>query len=246
VASLPAWLSAKPVAHRGLHDNEAGVPENSLAAFKAAADASYAIELDVRLSDDRQAMVFHDVTLERMTGRPGKVAATSAADLRELRLLGTAEPIPMLHDVLRAVGGRVPLLIEVKNYGNTPVGALEKAVLDVLAGYTGEVAVQSFSPLVVEWFRGNSPNMARGQIVTTPGGLSSLTATEQQALAERLEAGIGAPQFIACNVEYLPSPLSERARAEGKPVLTWTVRSSPQWARAKAHADNVIFEHWRP
>jgi hypothetical protein len=88
--------------------------------------------------------------------------------------------------------------------------------------------------------------MVRGQIVTTPGGLSSLTATEQQALAERLEAGIGAPQFIACNVEYLPSPLSERARVEGKPVLTWTVRSPPQWELAKVHADNVIFEHWRP
>ncbi|HYM31537.1 MAG TPA: glycerophosphodiester phosphodiesterase [Candidatus Cybelea sp.] len=243
---VPAWLTAIPVAHRGLHDNATGVPENSIAAFKAAVDAGYGIELDVRLSADQQAVVFHDAKLDRLTGREGMLSEHTAQQLSAMPLLGTSQRIPLLADVLQAVNGRTPLLIEVKNYGNSPVGPLEIAVCAALGPYNGPYAVQSFGPLVVEWFRVNAPHMLRGQIATKPGDMRQLSAAEQRIYAERLEAGIGQPQFIAYDVTHLPSPLTQRARKAGMPVLTWTVRSPAQWDKAKAHADNLIFEHWRP
>jgi glycerophosphoryl diester phosphodiesterase len=244
--AVPRWLTDLPVAHRGLHERAAGVPENSLAAFRAAAAAGYAMELDVRLSADGAVMVFHDARLDRLTGRPGRVIETSAADLRRMHLHDTAETIPSLADVLAAIAGRTPVLIEVKNYGNDPVGPLEAGVAAALAGYGGPVAVQSFAPAVVEWFRRHAPQLTRGQIATKAGELQELDAAGQRQLAAWLEAGHGAPQFVAYDVGYLPSPLTSRARAEGRPVLSWTVRSAAQWARAKAYADNPIFENWRP
>ena len=123
---------------------------------------------------------------------------------------------------------------------------MEEGVAAALATYPGPVAVQSFAPAVVDWFRRNAPELPRGQIATKAGELKELDASAQQLLAEQLEAGYGAPQFIAYDVGYLPSPLTTRARAQGMPVLTWTVRSAEQWQRAKAHADNPIFEYWRP
>ena len=244
--AVPRWLTGLPVAHRGLHERGAGVPENSLAAFRAAADAGYAMELDVRLSADDTVMVFHDARLDRLAGRPGRVIETAAADLRQMHLHDTAETIPTLADVLATVAGRAPLLIELKNYGNDPVGPLEAGVVAALADYRGPVAVQSFAPAVVEWFRRHAPHLPRGQIATKAGELKELDAPGQHQLAAWLKAGHGAPQFVAYDVGYLPSPLTIRARAEGRPVLSWTVRSAAQWARAKAHADNPIFENWRP
>jgi glycerophosphoryl diester phosphodiesterase len=245
-AALSNWLTDMPVAHRGLHDKAAGVPENSLAAFRAAAAAGYAMEFDVRLSADGEVMVFHDAKLQRLTGRSGLVSETPAADLRQMHLLATRETIPTLADVLRTVDGRTPLLIEVKNAGNDPVGPLEAGVAAALATYGGAVAVQSFAPAVVEWFHENAPQLPRGQIATRPGGLEELDAAAQHLLADRLEAGYGAPEFVAYDAGYLPSPLTTRAHARGQPVLTWTVRSEAQWQRIRAHADNLIFEHWRP
>jgi glycerophosphoryl diester phosphodiesterase len=243
---MPNWLRQTPVAHRGLHDQAAGVPENSLAAFRAAAAAGYAMEFDVRLSADGIVMVFHDAKLARLTGRDGLVAETPSSALRQMHLHGTGETIPTLTQVLQAIAGRVPLLIEVKNYGNDPVGPLELGVAAALAHYTGAVAVQSFAPVVVEWFREHAPALPRGQIATRAGGLKELDASGQAILQRLLEAGYGEPEFVAYDVGDLPSPLTTRAHAQGLPVLTWTVRNAEQWQRAKAHADNPIFEHWRP
>ena len=240
--TAPDWLRRTPIAHRGLHDAAAGVPENSLAAFRAAVDEGYAIELDVRLARDGVAMVFHDVRLERMCGRPDRMGDLDSATLRRIALQGGDETIPMLEDVLALVADRVPLLIEVKNYGTDPVGPLESATVADLAVYTGRFAVQSFSPLTVDWFRTNAPQLLRGQIATVPSEMTDLDDARRQMLAQMLDQGFGAPQFIAYDVRYLPSPLTTRARAQGLPVLTWTVRDDAALARAREHADTIIFE----
>lgn len=239
------WLRSVPVAHRGLHDIAAGVPENSRAAFRAAIAAGYAIECDVRLSADGVPVVFHDADLKRLTGTEGRADGLSAAALAKLPLLGTAETPPLFAEFLDLAGGKAPLLIEIKNYGNEPAAPLCEAVWAKLKEYGGDYAVQSFAPDVVAWFRDHAPHVPRGQIATDPADLKALDEAGRKALAAKLEAGHGAPDFIAYDVKLLPAPLTDRARAAGKPVLTWTVRTEQQRARAAAHADNVIFEGFR-
>jgi glycerophosphoryl diester phosphodiesterase len=163
---MPSWLRETPVAHRGLHDQAAGVPENSLAAFRAAADAGYAMEFDVRLSADGIVMVFHDAKLKRLTGRPGLVAETPSAALRQLHLHGTGETIPTLTQVLQVIAGRVPLLIEVKNYGNDPVGPLEQG------GRT--IPVRSpCSPSPRPWLNGSASMHLGCLVARSPLGLAA-------------------------------------------------------------------------
>jgi len=244
--TAPAWLKSTPVAHRGLHDPAAGIPENSLAAFTAAIAGGYAFELDVRLSRDGIAIVFHDGKLKRLTGRPGTLEDHTAADLAKLTLLGTGETIPSLAEVLALTAGRAPVLIEVKAFGFEAVGPLEAAVARALDGYKGPFAVQSFSPQTVAWFERQAPDFCRGQIATDPAAASELPPERQQARARQIDQAIGAPHFVAYDVRYLPAPLTERARRDGLPVLTWTVRSAQDWQRARRHADNPIFEGWRP
>ena len=150
------------VAHRGLHAAGKGVPENSLPAFRAAAEAGYAIELDVHRAADGTLVVFHDHDLRRMTGARGTVERMDFRSLRRLRLGGTACTIPLLREVLECVGGRVPLLIELKN-GGLP-GALERTLVRELAGYRGPVILESFNPLTVWWLRRNAPHLVCGQL----------------------------------------------------------------------------------
>lgn len=238
-------MRSVPVAHRGLHDIGAGVPENSRAAFRAAMEAGYAIECDVRLTADGVPVVFHDADLKRLTGTEGRAVAVPAAALTKLALLGTTETPPLFADFLDLVGGKVPLLIEIKNYGNERPAPLCEAVWAKLASYAGEYAVQSFSPEVVAWFRDRAPHVPRGQIATDPAELKALDEAGRAALAAALQAGHGVPDFIAYDVKLLPAPLTERAKAAGLPVLTWTVRTAEQRAHAGSHADNIIFEGFR-
>src|SRR4051794_26055161 len=136
------WLVRTPIAHRGLHAAHEGRPENSLAAFARCCALGFPAELDVRLARDGEVVVFHDRALKRLTGAAGRVEERDAAELRALRLLGTDERVPLLAEVLELVGGRVPLLVELKS--GAPAATLERAVLRVLDGYPGEVAIQSF------------------------------------------------------------------------------------------------------
>src|SRR3954467_15277818 len=129
------WLVRTPIAHRGLHAAGEGRPENSLAAFAHAAALGFPAELDVRLTRDGEVVVFHDRALGRLTGAAGRVEERAAAEVRALRLLGTRERVPLLREVLDLIGGRVPLLIELK--AGAPPTALERAGLAALDGYAG-------------------------------------------------------------------------------------------------------------
>ena len=227
-------LGALPFAHRGLHGG--GIVENGPGAIRAAVEGGYGTEIDVRLSRDGVAMVFHDERLDRLTGQGGRLADRTAAELGALRLSGSGEPIPSLSEALRIVGGRTPLLIELKTSGQ---GAhrLCRAVAHDLADYSGAVAVMSFNPNVGQWFSWRARSVLRGLVVTESG---------KEGVRGKIERELGwlwsSSDFLACDVRDLPSSFAEARRKSGVPVYTWTVRSDEDAARASAHAEQIVFE----
>jgi glycerophosphoryl diester phosphodiesterase len=238
-----AWLRAVPIAHRGLHDIAPGVtdaPENSLPAFAAAIARGYAIELDVHLLADGHVLVFHDHELARMTGVEGSVDALDRARCSALRLPG-GHALPLLEEVLELVDGRVPLLIEFKTRRGE-VGPLERAVWRRLARYRGPYALQSFNPFTLAFFRVHAPHVARGQLAYDFSDEPTLAAPQKLMLQNLAYNVISRPTFIAYCIKCLPHRAPTRARARGLPLLAWTTRTRDELARARALADNVIFE----
>lgn len=236
------WITDTPIAHRGLH-NGTRIPENSLAAFEAAAAAGYAIELDVRLLADGVVAVFHDSDLLRLTGQGGVVETFSSARLAHLRLYDTDQRIPLLREVLELVGQRVPLLVETKVAGS--IGALEPGTLKALVESKCQYAVQSFSPQSMEWFATNAPQAVRGQLDSEIGAPPG-TDPRRDARLEQMLA-ISRPHFVAYDIRCLPSPHVERHRRRlNIPLLAWTIRTPGQLADARRLADNIIFESIRP
>lgn len=227
-------LGAVPFAHRGLHGGV--LVENSGGAIAAAVEQGYGVELDVQLSRDGEAMVFHDYELERLTAGQGPVAAHTAAELQSIRLNLCNEAMPRLAEALDIVGGRRPLLIEVKS-PNRQVARLCAAVAQSLAGYEGPVGVMSFNPEVGAWFARHAPHVLRGLVVTESGRRGLRGRIERPLALWRARA-----DFLAYDIRDLPSIFAGAARGRGVPVYTWTVRSEPDRARAAAHADQIIFE----
>ena len=229
-----AGLVRIPFAHRGLHGS--GRVENSRAAFEAAIAAGHGIELDVQASADGEAFVIHDEELGRLTGQQGAVAMRTASELRSIGLTGTGEMVGPLTDTLRFIASRVPVLIELKARGRR-VGGLCLAVFRALEGYRGPVGVMSFNPEVGRWFARHAPRIARGLVVTESGKRRMRGRLERHLALWRSK-----PDFLAYDIRDLPSRFAAAQRRRGLPVLTWTVRSEAERARAAAHADQIIYE----
>jgi glycerophosphoryl diester phosphodiesterase len=227
-------LGAAPFAHRGLHGGAR--VENSNGAFRAAAEAGYGIEMDVRLSADGWAMVFHDETLDRLTGKSGPVAALTAEALRSIRLYTSNEVMPVLGEALAVIAARVPVLIEVKA-PDRHVAALCEAVARGLEDYAGPVGVMSFNPEVGRWFARRAPERLRGLVVSERGKKGLRGRIERRLALWRSRA-----DFLAYDVRDLPSGFAAAARAGGHKVYTWTVRTEAERTRAALHADQIIFE----
>lgn len=231
-----AFLTARPIAHRGLHDGNDLRWENTLSAFDAAIAGDFAIELDVQLSSDGVAMVFHDDALERLTGQPGAVADRTAQALTALQVGATTDQIPTLAQTLDRIAGRVPVVIEMKDNGPRNQ-ALAQAVARDLDGDGSQVAVMSFSQDILAYFRQTGCNAPLG--LTAQGiGTKALAAHEAA-----FDLGI---DFVSYHVAALPNAFVDRARARGLPVITWTVRSPADVVRTKAHADQMTFEGFDP
>ncbi len=231
------WLGEWTYAHRGLHG--AGVPENSPAAFAGAIARGMGIECDIRRSLDGQAMVFHDATLERLTGEAGPVRQRSAEELHKIVLAGGTDTIPTLRQVLDQIAGQVPVLIEIKSERGSSgrVSALCLAVRRVLEGYLGLHAIMSFDPRVVRWFADHSPLTVRGLIVTEEDDKAL-----PGMIRRRLSLWHARPDFLAYDIRNLPSRFAAAQRKRGLPVTTWTVKSAEHRERASAHADAPIAE----
>lgn len=237
-----AWelLFAPPVAHRGLWRPD-GAPENSLAAFQAAAAAGYGIELDVQLSADGEAMVFHDGKLERMTGAPGKLSERTTAELADLRLAGTDERIPTLAETLALVGRRSMVHIELKTpYG--AVGPLEQRVHEIIIDHAGPLCVIGFNPYSHQWFAERHPDVLRGLDSYSYKDAPGMSPEQRKSFARLEQVAIARPHFLALGLDMLPSPLAAEHRARGMPIVAWTVRDPAQWDAIKDGCDNLIFE----
>lgn len=247
---LPPGFLARPFAHRGLHDSAEGRVENSPSAFAAAIAAGYAIELDVQLSADGVAVVFHDPTLDRLTGEVGRVAGRSSGDLARIPLGATSDAIPTLADTLTQIGGRVPLLIELKDQTGDlgpSDGRLEAAVADGLRSYEGPVAVMSFNPSMVERLTDLAPKVPRGLTTDTfsPEAWRAVPPPRLERLRQIDTEGVGAA-FVSHDHRDLSAPRIAALRAAGVPILTWTVRSPEAAAAALRVAHAITFEGYRP
>jgi len=234
-AARIGWLTGRDYAHRGLHGGE--VSENSLSAFSAAIALGLGIECDVQQTGDARAVVFHDWELDRLTGERGPVAGRTAAALAQVTLGGGSDRIAPLREVLGMVGGRAPLLIELKTRRERRVAALCLAVRRDLEGYAGPVAVMGFDPRVCAWFRRHAPRVVRGLVVSEQGA-----RTRSGSLRRHLALWQARPDFLAYDVRDLPSRFAAAQRRRGLPLLTWTVRSKALRQRAAEHADAPICE----
>nr|WP_221220901.1 glycerophosphodiester phosphodiesterase [Phenylobacterium haematophilum] len=229
-----------PVAHRGLW-TRGGAPENSLAAFQAACEAGYGVELDVHLSSDGEAMVFHDDDLKRMTGVEGKLRDRTAADLAELSLKGTDEKIPTLRETLALIGRRAMVHIELKTpYGE--VGPLEQRVHELLIDHAGPTCVIGFNPYSHAWFADRFPGVLRGLDSYDYKQAPGMNEAQRESFARLEHVSIARPHFLALHIGMLPDERAARFREEGVPVVAWTVREPAQWDAVKDYCDNLIFE----
>jgi glycerophosphoryl diester phosphodiesterase len=243
------WLTARPIAHRGLHDAAAGVIENMPAAFRAAIAGGYAIECDLQLSADGEAMVHHDATLGRLTEGGGELRALNSAALKRVTFGATTDRMLTLGELCDLVGGRVPLVVELKSrFDGEPRLAARTA--DVLRRYGGPAAAMSFDPRLVEALRASAPDLPRGVVAERwyeDAEWAALSAVQKQILGNLLHSFRTRPHFIAYDIDALPAlaPLAARYLF-GLPLLTWTVRTAEQRERAVRFASQMIFEGFRP
>jgi glycerophosphoryl diester phosphodiesterase len=243
------WLTARPIAHRGLHDAAHGIIENTAGAVRAALAADYGIEVDLQISADGEAMVHHDAKLGRLTEATGRLDQLSAAALKRVAYRGSDERMMTLGELCDLVGGRVPMLLELKSRFDGD-GRLPLRVAAVLAGYGGPVAPMSFDPMQLLWLRQKASHLPRGIVAAKyrphpywdqmPGWL-------RYGMGSLLPALTARPHFVAYAFDNLPALAPWFARhVLCLPLMTWVVRSEAERQRATRFADQIIFEGFRP
>jgi glycerophosphoryl diester phosphodiesterase len=245
----PDWLTARPVAHRGLHDRARGIVENMPGAVQAAIKGNFSIEVDIQLAGDGEAMVHHDFELGRLTDGTGALRSLTAAELKAVPFKDTSERMMTLGDLCALVAGRVPLVIELKSAFDGD-RRLAKRMSQVLAGYSGPAVGMSFDPDQVMALRETMPKLPRGIVAErhyTEADWPEASATQRREMTHLRHAFRTQPHFIAYWVNELPAAAPWIARhGFGLPLLTWTVRTPEQRARAARYADQMIFEGFVP
>ncbi|MBK0325886.1 phosphodiesterase [Rhodobacteraceae bacterium F11138] len=244
---LPSGFLDIPLAHRGLHDIALNRPENSRAGIGAAIARGYGIEIDVQLSADGQALVFHDYDLARLTGETGPVRGRTVAQAQQIQLQhGEGETIPTLSQVLELVNGRVPVLIEIKDQDGAmgpDIGPLETATVRAIEGYGGPVAMMSFNPHSTAALARLAPHVPCGLVTCGYDPQDwPLSAQDCQRLREIPDFDTISASFISHDKNDLDRARVRELRDGGVPVLCWTIRSRKEEAVARIHADNVTFE----
>jgi glycerophosphoryl diester phosphodiesterase len=232
-----SWLTARPIAHRGLHDLNKARWENTLSAFEAAAERGYAIECDVHLSSDRVPVVIHDADLRRLAGADGFVWQRTAAEMAALRVGGTADHFPTLEEMLALVDGRVPIVVELKGIPGRDEGLVE-SVGRQLKRYKGKAAIMSFDHWLIRDFARLAPGI--------PGGLTAYGRDNQliEAHFSMLAHDLAFTSYAAGD---LPNPFVSFVREKLKmPVITWTIRDQPAIDLTFRYADQMTFEGFDP
>lgn len=234
----------RPIAHRGLHNKEHGIVENTLLSFEKAIAEDFAIELDVRLTKDGCCVVFHDSTLARLTNSTKTISEVTVSELNKITLKGTTDKIPTLVETLNFIKGRVPILIEIKNEKN--VGGLEEAVLETINNYSGAIAIQSFNPHTIHFFKKKRPEIIRGQLT----GLfenENMVFFKKIILKNLLFTCRNNPDFIAADYRMLTdTAVIFHRKILRKPVFAWTIRDENIMNDSLKLSDNIIFEGFIP
>jgi glycerophosphoryl diester phosphodiesterase len=245
------WLTARPIAHRGLHDSAAGgtLVENTVEAAEAAGAAGYGIECDVQLTADGEVVVFHDDTLDRLTMGKGMLRDMNLAALRNVAFKNCASRIPTLQEFLARIAGRVPVVIELKSHWDGNIELAEKTAR-IASEYSDTTALMSFDPWLVRALRINAPHLTRGIVAERyyeEPEWAALTPRQKFGLGNLMHISQTRPHFIAYWVRDLPAfaPLFAR-NVLGMSLLTWTVRTGAERARARRWTDQMIFEGFRP
>ena len=231
-----AWLTERPVAHRGYHDMNRDVWENTLSAFSRAIEAGFAIECDLHYASDGVPVVFHDDDLQRVCNLPGEVRERTSAELGLLSIGGTKDKIPTLKQLLQLCGGKVPLVLELKGREGDDEGFAE-SVLEVLEGYEGHVALMSFDHWLLKDLKALDAPYPVG--LTAEGNKPETFFQHDEAMHLGLD-------FISYFFGHLPNPFITAQRQRGIPVITWTVRDEAARKHTFANADQMTFEGFDP
>ncbi len=269
--SAPAWLTERPIAHRGLHDAASGVIENTLQAAEAAIASGFAIECDIQISADREVFVFHDDTLDRLTDAKGALMEMSAAAIRKARIVlpGAAvdavadrvsrdqrsrlqsDRIPTFAEFLALVAGRTPIICELKSRFDGDWRIADHAVA-LASAYEGPLALKSFDPDLVAYLRLRRPLgaserpcpigvVAQGSYDDTDW--DSLTPEQKRDWTTFEQFDQLRPDFLSWNVDDLPHKIPFLMKElTGAPIMAWTVRNAAQREAAGKWADQIVFE----
>jgi glycerophosphoryl diester phosphodiesterase len=243
--NAPDWLTARPIAHRGLHEAARGIVENTLDAAEAAIKRGFAIECDVQLSGDGEAMVFHDDTLDRLTKATGAVKHKTTRELAEAVFKTGRAAIPRFQQLLDLVAGQAPIICEIKsNFDGDP--RLAEAVAGIALGYSGPLAIKSFDPAIIIHLRKLRCERPLG-IVAEADYESDywrrLSAQQKTDCTNFLHYSESRPDFLSFSVDDLPHPTPFLLRElRSTPVMVWTVRDAAQRAKAAQWADQIVFE----
>jgi glycerophosphoryl diester phosphodiesterase len=247
--NAPDWLTARPIAHRGLHSQARGLVENTRSAAEAAIAKSYAIECDIQLAGDGEAVVFHDFTLDRLTFGQGRVDSFSARELGAFAFKGCADRIAPLSAFLAAIGGRAPLIIEIKSRFRADLRLAERALAGV-SDYAGPVALKSFDPVILAYLHARNASCPIGLVAQAQYKVEDwpeLSSDQRLSLSTLNDFAVVRPDFLSWRVGDLPHATPQLCRSVlGMPVMTWTVRSAADRLAAARWADQMIFEGFEP
>ena len=229
------------VAHRGYFDNESGIPENSLASFQAAIEKGFVIELDIQLSSDGVAMVFHDADLERMCNVQGKIWEYTSAELKEMKLFETEETIPTFEETLALINGQVPLLVEYKmDKADTAVCAAGQALLDK---YNGDYAIQCFDPRALLWYKKNAPQVARGQLAEEFWENEKYNGQALYLVLTYMLTNVATrPDFISYKAIHKDNLSLNICRILGAKTACYTLKNAEELAYVNDEFDMYIFD----
>lgn len=236
-----SWIVKQPIAHRGLFNEN--IPENSLAAFKNAVKNKVTIDLDVCCLADGTPVIFHDEKLARMTGKDGFISNCKYTDIQKLTLGSSKEKIPTLQEALDVIDGKVPVLIEIKNYSK--VGDVEKSIWKVLQGYRGDYAITSFNPYSLEWFKNNAPKVKRGQISSFFENKEIPGVRKFFLKRMSLNKKVSEPNFIIYAAENMPNKYLKKYYGT-LPVLACTIKSEEEEKRLAGYCDNFVYDSYTP
>ncbi len=241
------WLVARPIAHRGLHAKSKGIIENTESAFAAAIEGNYAIECDVQLTADGEAVVFHDDDLDRLSEANGPVKGLTAKELKRVKLKSTTDRMQTLAELLEQVAGRSTLVIELKSLWDDD-DTLVKRALQILEGYDGPCCLMSFDPSLVTRLRELSPQTVRGIVAdrATHPFYNTLPLAKRYAMRTFSHLAQTQPHFVSYNWRDLPFEPVTEIRKLGHPVISWTARSREEASQALRYCDQVTFEGFNP